>query len=143
MRFHSFFVFLQCYIYKNRHLDGVVIKNLPFVPEAGQVIYVESSYDEKINKYIQKNYEWLVKEFAKCGFSFCYMPLHIRETIRYALPNASEKEIEQRMSDLPSLLQYAVEQVEIKPSLFFGIDLPVTDEMGNVVLQYVEIEPRW
>ena len=65
-----------------QHSMELSFKNLPFVPEAGQVIYVESSYDEKINKYIQENYEWLVKEYGKCGFSFCYLPLLAKETIR-------------------------------------------------------------
>jgi hypothetical protein len=34
-------------------------KNLPFVPVGGQVIYVEQSYNEKLNTYIRKNYDRL------------------------------------------------------------------------------------
>ena len=39
-------------------------KNLPFLPEKGEVIYVEQSCHEKLNKFIRNNYEWLMETFA-------------------------------------------------------------------------------
>lgn len=38
-------------------------RNLPFEPVNGQVIYVERTYNEKLNKFIRHNYEWLRTTF--------------------------------------------------------------------------------
>ena len=41
-------------------------KQLPFTPEQGQVIYIESEYNKKLNKFIRNNYESLKSDFAVC-----------------------------------------------------------------------------
>lgn len=111
-------------------------KNLPFVPEASQVIYVESSYDEKINKYIQENYEWLVKEYGKCGFSFCYLPLLAKETIRYNAPHIDVDNLMESYK-IPSLSDYAIDRKDIAPGLCFAVNNSVPDDNGTTVLQYI------
>ena len=50
-------------------------KQLPFTPEQGQVIYIESEYNEKLNKFIRNHYESLKSDFAEKGLRFCYLPL--------------------------------------------------------------------
>ena len=56
----------------------ISFKDLPFVPVEGQVIYVEQSYNDKLNKFIRNNYEWLKATFRNQGLEFCFLknPLH-------------------------------------------------------------------
>lgn len=114
---------------------------LPFTPEPEQVIYFESEYDEKINKFIRNNYESLKKEFAEQGLMFCYLPLLAEEAIRYNAPYVSEKNLKKAIVHIPSLAMYAVNRTP--PSLLFSTDMPVTDENGHVMLQYVPIRAKW
>lgn len=48
--------------------------DLPFVPDAHDVIYVENEYDSVVNKYIQEHYERLKKSFLSNGMDFQYLP---------------------------------------------------------------------
>ena len=52
----------------------LALKNLPFQPLKSQIIYVESSYNESVNKYIEENLEHLCIYCAMRGFQFCYLP---------------------------------------------------------------------
>lgn len=52
----------------------LALKNLPFQPLKSQIIYVESSYNENVNKYIEKNLEHLCIYCALKGYQFCYLP---------------------------------------------------------------------
>lgn len=113
---------------------------LPFTPEPEQVIYYESEYDEKINKFIRNNYESLKKEFAEQGLMFCYLPLLAEEAIRYNAPYVSEKNLKKAIVHIPSLAKYTINR--IPPSLLFSTDMPVTDENGHVMLQYVPIRAK-
>lgn len=57
-------------------MDRVLsFKNLPFTPVVGQVIYIENSYNEILNDFINNNYEWLKSEFSSHDLEFCYLPL--------------------------------------------------------------------
>lgn len=47
---------------------------LPFTPVERQVIYVENEYNDKINRFIQTNYEAIRKHYEFWGWEFCYMP---------------------------------------------------------------------
>ena len=118
-------------------------KNLPFIPDPGQVIYVESSYNKKLNNFIRENYEWIQSEFKRKGLTFCFFPLLAEEVMRYNAPYVSEDKIKTRAEGVPSLANFAVTSEPIGPSLFFAIDVPVVDQYGNTVLQYVQIETHW
>ena len=47
---------------------------MPFTQDPRQIIYIESSYNENINRYIQKNYESIRAFFADKNFKFIYLP---------------------------------------------------------------------
>lgn len=118
-------------------------KSLPFTPEQGQVIYIESEYNEKLNKFIRNHYESLKSDFAEKGLRFCYLPLLAEETIRYNAPYVGKERLKDMVSQVPSLSKYAIGADSIEPSLVFAIDLPVTDESGNIILQCVPIRTKW
>lgn len=52
----------------------IEFNQLPFQPAKQQVIYVESEYNEKINRFIQTNYEAICNHFRQQGWEFCYLP---------------------------------------------------------------------
>ena len=52
----------------------VAFKNLQFVPRRKQIIYVESSYHENVNGFIQRNYKKILHKCNFMGIDFCYIP---------------------------------------------------------------------
>ncbi len=118
-------------------------KNLPFVPVGGQVIYVEQSYNEKLNTYVRKNYDRLKTLFFSQGLDFCYLPLLAKEIISYNAPYLNEKDICSKTEPVPSLANYLADDSLDCPSLVFGLDVPVKDENGNIRLQVVPIKTKW
>ncbi len=118
-------------------------KSLPFDPESGQVIYVESSYHKKLNTFILDHYTWLRKTFHRHGLEFCYLPNLFDETVHYHAPYLKDEECRAIIDGLPSLTDYAIDGETIEPSLVFALDIPVEDAEGNTVLQSVAIEPKW
>ena len=116
---------------------------MPFEPAAGQVIYMESSYNKKMNSFIRNNYEWLQTTFIRRGMTFCYMPMLTEELIRYNAPYISESDLKMHVDNVPSLADYAVGTDTIAPALFFALDIPVKDDEGNMVMQYVNIDTCW
>jgi hypothetical protein len=118
-------------------------KQLPFTPEQGQVIYIESEYNKKLNKFIRNHYESLKSDFAEKGLRFCYLPLLAEETIRYNAPYVGRERLKQLASQVSSLSKFAIGAESIEPSLVFAINLPVTDESGNIILQCVPIRTKW
>ena len=121
----------------------LLFKNLPFVPESRQVIYVESSFDKKLNKFIRGHYKWLRKTFSRFGYEFCYLPMLSKEVVRYYAPYLTEEECHAKTADISSLKKYAIEGDNIEPSLVFSLDFPIEDAKGNTVLQSVAIETKW
>ena len=121
----------------------LTFNKLPFIPERGQVIYAESSYNKTLNRFIRKNYEWLQTEFERRGLTFCYLPLLAEEVIRYNAPHVAEDKVKTLVEGVPSLMDFAVTSKPIKPSLFFVTKSPLTDEEGNLVLRYSNIDTRW
>ena len=51
------------------------LKGLPFEPHPKQIIYVENTYDEQVNEFIQRNYDSICAHFAENGYEFVYLPL--------------------------------------------------------------------
>ena len=73
----------------------IALKNLPFEPQKNQIIYVESSYNEVVNKFIVDNYEHIRYECTSHGLEFCYLPKLIEEVgteaLFYNVPYAKTK----------------------------------------------------
>lgn len=98
-------------------------KNLPFVPVEGQVIYVEQSFNEKLNKFIRNNYDWLRNTFRSQGLEFCFLPLLAEEAIGYNAPYLNDMERSNRVNQVHTLAKYVVEGTIDVPSLVFGLAL--------------------
>lgn len=91
-------------------------RSLPFVPAEGQVIYVEQSYNEKFNKFIRNNYDWLRSTFRSQGLEFCFLPLLAEEAIGYNAPYLNDVEKNIRVNQIPSIASCLVGDSLERPS---------------------------
>lgn len=80
----------------------------------GQVLFVESNYNERINKAIKHNYRTIDNEFRLAGFNFIYIPHIIKHYVQYRddifskvanflAPHLTEDEIMDLMLNLTSM----------------------------------------
>ena len=107
---------------------GIALNNLPFNPDAKQVIYVESNFDEKVNAFIKDNYDALVAEFNIHGLDFVYLPLYfnaddIETKVRYYAPYLVSQIKEQDKLRSSFLLDFMVRpenRATVPPSLLFA-----------------------
>ena len=101
------------------------LNQLPFTPVEQQVIYVENEYNEKINSYIQSNYDAVCGYFKKSGYEFCYLPylagaLADNETADYYAPYSQDLNEIHFQNDF--LLQYMANpqnRGKVPPSLVY------------------------
>lgn len=113
----------------------VTISNLPFNPVRGQVIFVDSDNNKRINSFIISNYDWLRSMFRVKGLDFCYLPLLGEELISYHAPYLSDKQRQDLLQSVPSIADLIETQ---SPSLLYALD----DE-GDVELRLLPINARW
>ena len=107
---------------------GIALNNLPFNPDAKQVIYVENLFDEKVNAFIKDNYDVLVAEFNIHGLDFVYLPLYfnaddIETKVRYYAPYLVSQIKEQDKLCSSFLLDFMVRpenRATVPPSLLFA-----------------------
>ena len=121
----------------------LLLRNLPFVPEKGDVIYIEQSYHEKLNNFIRNNYEWLRNTFAHHHLRFCYLPIQAEEVISYHAPYLTIEERQTKIGYVPKIFDYVVGDVDINPSLVFALDIPEEKVPCNIVLQSLTIDTKW
>lgn len=113
----------------------VTVDNLPFNPVRGQVIYVDSDSNKRINSFIVSNYDWLRSMFRENGLEFCYLPLLGEELISYHAPYLSDKQRQDLLQSVPSIASL----IEVQfPSLLYALD----DE-GDGELRLMPINARW
>lgn len=121
----------------------------PLKKKSRDIFYIESSYDEKINLFLEENYDKIYRLFAKHGFIFRYFP----KFAEYALDNPrlaeryglSEEQIEGNRQFINStLLDYLDtddESAEVKPSLlYWSDDFDDQNDKDSVTLAAVEID---
>ena len=107
---------------------GIALNNLPFTPDNKQVIYVENSYDEKVNLFIRDNYDALVAGFKANGLEFVYLPLYfnaddIETKVRYYAPYLVSQIKEPDILRSSYLLNYMVHpenKTKLPASLLFA-----------------------
>ena len=91
---------------KTEYLRNILIiklkKDVPFIPDKKQIIYVEREYNEPLNHFISKKYENIVEAFKSFGenYDFIYMPLYLKkltergiEMLKYSYPCLNDTEI--------------------------------------------------
>ena len=94
--------------------------NLPFTPYNKQIIYIENSYNSKVNEFINSHYERICSLLSEKGYYFCFLPyinrnIYTSEIIDYYNPNIKKEDIDilkQETNKLTynDLLAYSIEK---------------------------------
>ena len=118
----------------------VTFSDLPFKPVRGQVIYVDSDNNNRINTFIVNNYDWIRKTFRDEGLDFCYLPLLGEELIAYHAPYLSIEQRQDLLQSVPSIASFIKmgDEESLPPSLLYALD----DE-GDNEMRLIPIEIRW
>lgn len=107
---------------------SIAFKNLPFVPEERQVIYIENKFDERVNAIIKENYERLRWNFKRANLDFVYLPMffddeEIKEKVLYYAPYLTSEimeKIELRSSYLLGYMSHIENKEKIAPSFLYA-----------------------
>lgn len=107
---------------------SIAFKDLPFEPEARQVIYVENQYDKRINAIIKDNYESLKWHFKRANLDFVYLPMffndeEIKEKVLYYAPYLTSEVMEKmelHSSYLLGYMSHLENKEKIVPSLLYA-----------------------
>ena len=115
---------------KVHYQKALFSRDLPFEPRGYLMLYVESSANEEINGYFQKNMEKVVNIL---GESFTYLPTmldKLAQIVEYNWPETDSAWIEKAKSE-PSWIQDTYREI-----LSYRIDKE--DEMPELPLQFTE-----
>ena len=107
---------------------SIAFKDLPFMPEDRQVIYVENQYDERINAIIKEKYNLLKYQFKRANLDFVYLPMffddeEIKEKVLYYAPYLTSEimeKVELRSSYLLGYMSHLENKVKIMPSFLYA-----------------------
>ncbi len=107
---------------------SIAFKDLPFVPDTQQVIYVENQYNEHVNAVIKEKYEWLRWRLRQRGLDFVYFPMFfddedVREKVMYHAPYLTSEimnQVELRSSYLLGFMSHIENIVKISPSFLYA-----------------------
>ncbi len=136
---------------KTDNLYTLGLKQLPFIPEVNQVIYVENEYNEVINNYIQSNLERITEYFKFRGYDFCYIPaltnlLLNKETLDYYAPY-DKRDVPQQLSMksdyILNWMAHPENRSKITPSLLYYHPVCVDDDYEEATYQFrgIKITP--
>lgn len=107
----------------------IEFNQLPFQPAEGQVIYVENEYNEKINRFIQTNYEAIRKHYEFWGWEFCYLPYLAKDltsigaTDYYAPYSEGVAECDIKSDFLLQFMANPQNRTKVPPSLLYYSDV--------------------
>ena len=121
------------------------IKGLPFDFDPKQIIYVENTYDEQVNEFIQHNYDSICSHFAENGYEFIYLPLlslrFDKDVRSYYNPSYSiSKNIPIKSSFILDFMAHPENRGNIKPSLLYIKEGLKCKEGEDLVLRAITVD---
>lgn len=100
-----------------------ISKELPFIPDKEQVVYIESEYSHRLNRLLQVNFSSISSYLRKKSKEFIYIP-HVVEDIEangiYYNPCGRSKGLKANIttSDISNqILSYCIDNIKIKSGL--------------------------
>lgn len=129
--------------------------------ENSQVIYVESKYDEEINKVIQDNYQQIENAMRLAGFDFAYIPQIAKtykstpevlfyEVMSFLTPNLEEKDLKKVVEKVSNMTttEFCQEQLckklhinclsETGPALLMKVGETISE--NNIFANFLKID---
>ena len=121
------------------------IKGLPFDFDPKQIIYVENTYDEQVNEFIQHNYNTICGHFAENGYEFIYLPLlslrFDKDVRSYYNPSYSiSKNIPIKSSFILDFMAHPENRGNILPSLLYVKEGLKCKEGEDLVLRAITVD---
>lgn len=123
------------------------LKKLPFEQVEKQAIYVESENNEKVNRYILKNYDCICAHFAEQGWEFVYLPklveeLKDAEIVRYNAPYATgiKDDVHFGSDFLLQFMLHPENKAGFPPSLVYYNPAKFNRNYSDASIQYRGIE---
>ena len=122
-----------------------VYKDIPFIPDESQVIYVENDYAVALNSYLQQNIKTLSSLFKKKEKSLVYIPETysiIKNNYSYYFPNSSGTTHSAAVSTnaiTKQFFSYCKNTVDIRPGL---VRYKGKDENGDYLFSYFIFDNR-
>ena len=121
------------------------LKGLPFEPHPKQIIYVENTYDEQVNEFIQHNYNTICGHFAEKGYEFVYLPLlslrFDKDVRSYYNPSYSiSKNIPIKSSFILDFMAHPENRGNILPSLLYVKEGLKCKEGEDLVLRAITVD---
>lgn len=107
---------------KNRQSNEIYFcRNIPFVPNIRQIIYIEKEQNIAINEYITNHYSEIKELFESNGYQFFYIPISynvisLRQYMQYRDPSFPDDEIIDVSLDNSLLLPYLMPDQEVCPA---------------------------
>jgi len=110
------------------------LKDLPFEPEARQIIYAEGKFDLGINWHIFENYNAIRNIFRRKGYDFIFLPCIVDEImyaspdiIKYNAPYSRGMKFRFPAMTNDYILQFMAHpenRSKVPPSLLYRVDIP-------------------
>ncbi len=105
----------------------LALKQLPFMPDCNQIIYIEGYHNEPINDLIRRHFWDIRKCFSDKGFDFCYIPflkkdLLSKDRLHYNAPYAKSSAEADFMVNDNFILEYLISpdsKNKVPPSLLY------------------------
>lgn len=127
-----------------RNIERVELRNLPFLPEKGQVILFNPNNDERVDSFVAANYESLKTTFRTHGLDFICFPFWGEELMAYHAPYLNREERAELLRNMPSLsdaIRIPGKERSV-PSLLFAADDGSQVEAGVSVMHLMEIDAQ-
>jgi len=100
-------------------------EGLPFTPYEKQIIYVENHYSQKLNEYISKNYEKILRLYKEKGCDFIYIPKEVEniniDSIGYLNPCIIDGNIEPNRIDTQTIFNILLSYCDVKTPILNGL----------------------
>ena len=122
-------------------IEKVKIAQLPFTLEEGEVLYIEHSRHPRQQRYVERHYDQLLRIFSRRDLTFCYLPLHAANTLRYHAPYLKEVEVTELVSHLPTLSSY-IPTAGGYPLLVFSV-APANEGDAPTLYQVAVKKEKW
>lgn len=100
-----------------------ITKNIPFIPDRNQIIYVENNYNSTLNNLIQRSLEAINSLFKKKNKTFVYIPnvvKEIQDNSFYYTPFLTDLTQDNSISssDISNqIFSYSIEDIELNSGL--------------------------
>jgi len=110
----------------NTYAKEIKLKtDLPFTPVINQVIYIESIYNDKLNKQISGLYELIYNKFIEKNYTFIYIPKLIKsinnKTVFYLYPYVDKNSLSKNNIKAQNLYDELLSYSEIPLNLSGGL----------------------